>query len=75
MLIQLLAKPAAGCLVTLTFGSGATMTHAIFVGALLSVRTFDSLPESLEIDDVAHDDSRPPLPPVLLSESRRKRSR
>ncbi len=73
MLIQLLTKLAVVYLVALTFGSGATMTHAIFVGALLSVRAFDSLPESLEIDDVAHDDSRPPLPPAPPSESRRKR--
>lgn len=72
MLIQLLAKLAIGCLVARAFGLGATVTHAILLGTLLGALALDSLPDSLEIDDVAHDDSRPPLPPVLPTESRLK---
>jgi hypothetical protein len=72
MLIQLLTKLAVICFVTFTFEFGATVTHAIFLGTLLGVLAFDSLPEPLEIDDVAHDDSKPPLPPALPPESRPK---
>jgi hypothetical protein len=68
MLIQLPAKLAVVCFVTFTFEFGATVTHAIFLGALLGVLAFYSLPDSLEIDDVAHDDSKPPLPPALPGE-------
>lgn len=72
MLIQLLAELSVGRFVTFTFKFGAAVTRAIFIGALVGVRAFDSLPESLEIDDVAHDDSRPPLPSALPPESRPK---
>jgi hypothetical protein len=72
MLIQLLAKLAVVCFVTITFELGATVTHAIFHGTLVGVLAFDSLLESPEIDDVAHDDSKPPLPSALPPGSRLK---
>jgi hypothetical protein len=72
MLIQLPAKLAVVCFVTVTFELGATVTHAIFLGTLLGVLAFDSFSESLEIYDVAHDDSKPPLPSALPPGSRLK---
>jgi hypothetical protein len=38
------------------------VTRAILLGMLRSLLVLDLLSESPEIDDVAHNDSRPPLP-------------
>jgi hypothetical protein len=55
MLIQLLAQFAVGQFIMLPLGFGTTMTRTILLGALCGVRALLSLPETLEIDNVAHD--------------------
>jgi hypothetical protein len=55
MLIQLLVQFAVGQFVTLPFGSGAAVTRAILIGTLHGLVSVSFLPETPEIDDVAHD--------------------